>query len=496
MDTTQREPEMRSSGAQPLRAVPGWLRLGTRWLAVMAAALGVALLWLLVAMHPTERDIAELALWLVVSGTLSIGAGAGAFWLADAANLRSVRLKFAIPSVLAALVIGLNTLVAAQMMFISVADAQMLIAFLIFGVCIALVLSNSVIESMTRSIRRVALGAQRMASGEYGVRLPETQLQHISEFADLAHGFNQMAQSVEEAFRTRDAAEANRRQVIAAISHDVRTPLTVMRAMLEAIDDGVVTDTEIVHRYHSAIRAELRHLSAMIDDLFEVSRIEAGAVRLEFAPLNIADIISDLLAATHEQADRAGVRLSGQVSPGVPALNADARQIYRILTNLVQNALRYTPADGTILVDARRAGARVQVDVIDTGAGIAAHDLPHVFEPAYRGEISRQRLIDAVGSDHAPGGTGLGLAIARGLVGAHGGTITAISPLPADLCHQHALSAAQSAAQSGTLVRIMLPVEAERVMKAEQPFQQTLAQPHSGEAGQPQGIAPTDAMAG
>ena len=455
METSQREPEFVAHGLHLPRGkgLPGWLGLGLRWLGIMGVALGLATLWLVLIMRPTTSDLAQMIWWLIVSGTSSIIIGAAAFWLVDAAHLGSVRLKFAIPSLLAGLVIALNTLLAAHMMFISDADAQMLIAFLIFGECVALALSSSLVASITQTIRRVAQGARHLATGEYSVRLAEKDLSGITEFEQLAHGFNQMAASVQEAFANRDAAEANRRQVVAAISHDVRTPLTIMRAMVEAIDDGIVTDPEIIHRYHSAIRAEMRHLSTLIDDLFEVSRIEAGALQLNRDRLNIEDIISDILEVSHEQAERHHIRISGEVTPNLPAIWADARQLYRVVTNLVQNALRHTPAGGAILLQVWREKSSLMVQVIDTGEGIESNDLPHIFELAYRGETSRKRPSDALDDGHEQGGTGLGLAIARGLVEAHGGIIQAISPLPSDLRAQTTPSDLP-----GTVVRFTLPI--------------------------------------
>jgi signal transduction histidine kinase len=436
--------------AQSPKTPPQWLRLGAHWLIIMGMALGVALLWMVIDLHAPANHLAQLALWLGISGTGSLAIGAVAFGLVDVAHIGSARLKFAIPSVLAAFVVGLNTLVAARMMFISVADAQMLIAFLIFGVCVALVMSSSVVATLAQALRHVTQGAQRLAEGEYSVRLDETG-GSIAECDQLAQSFNHMATNVQLAFAQRDAAEANRRQVIAAISHDVRTPLTVMRAMLEAIDDGVVTEPEIIHRYHRAIRGEIQHLNLLVDDLFEVSRIEAGAVQLHRDPLNIADLVSDLLAASHEQAERHQIALSGYVAPDVPVVWADARQMYRVLTNLVQNSLRHTAAGGQIVLSVTCTAQQVIMRVVDTGEGISATDLPSIFEPAYRGEASRKReRDDAV---LTPGGTGLGLAIARGLVEAHGGAIQAISPLPDDLRPLPDMTS------PGTAVCLTLPLE-------------------------------------
>lgn len=457
MDATQQKPGHLTLARRLLgdRDLPAWLRLGVRWLGIMGAALGIATLWLVIVLRPTRDDLSQMIWWLVVSGVISIAIGALTFWLVDVAHLGSVRLKFALPSLLAGLVIALNILLAAHMMFITNADAQMLIAFLVFGESVALALSSSLVGTMSQAISRIALGARHLAAGEYQTRIKQAHFGGIKEFEQLAQDLNVMAESVQGAFVTRDVAEAQRRQVVAAISHDVRTPLTIMRAMIEAIDDGVVTDPEIVLRYHHAIRAEMQHLSLLIDDLFEVSRIETGAVHLAPDRLNIADIISDILEATHEQAARKQIHLTGKVGENLPTIWADARQIYRIVMNLVQNALQHTPAGGAVALLVTRQGDHVAVQVIDSGEGIAAPDLPHVFELAYRGEASRKR--ENAGSGASLGGTGLGLAIARGLVEAHGGHIQAISPLPPNLSALIQSSSPQTL--PGTLVSFTLPIE-------------------------------------
>jgi signal transduction histidine kinase len=214
--------------------------------------------------------------------------------------------------------------------------------------------------------------------------------------------------------------ETLRRDLIGWVSHDLRTPLASMRVMIEALADGVVDQPEMVRRYLRTIQGDIRNLSALIDDLFELAQIDAGGLRLEVAPHSLRDLISDTLESMRALTKQKGVDLSGNVAQDVDPVVMAPEKISRVLINLIDNAVRHTPAGGSITVEAwREVGTatqqdRVRVDVRDTGEGIPPTDLPYIFERFYRGEKSRSR---------ATGGAGLGLAIARGIVEAHGGQL-------------------------------------------------------------------------
>jgi signal transduction histidine kinase len=241
--------------------------------------------------------------------------------------------------------------------------------------------------------------------------------------------------------------EAARRDLVAAISHDLRTPLASLRVMTDALADGVVDDPATAARYLAAMRGQIGHLSGLIDDLFELARIDAGALALEMERSSIADLVSDTLEAMRPQAGAKGVHLAGSVDPGADPIELAPQKIERVLYNLVGNAIRHTSAGGsvTISVSAQSQIAKpntensklktqnyLLVEVADTGEGIAPEDLPRIFDNFYRGEKSRSR---------ATGGSGLGLAIARGIVEAHGGQIWA-----------------ESQPEQGTRVRFTLPL--------------------------------------
>ena len=194
----------------------------------------------------------------------------------------------------------------------------------------------------------------------------------------------------------------------------MQTPLASIRAILEALGDGVVDDPQAVKRYLQIAQRDVRSLSFLIDDLFQMAQLDAGGLQLDLTPGSLSDLISDTLESFSALAAAQGLTLEGSAEPDVDPVRMDTPRIGRVLNNLVGNALRHTPAGGRVEVRARRNGAQVEVVVADTGEGIRPEDLPHVFERFYRGEKSRSR---------ATGGAGLGLAIARGIIQAHGGEI-------------------------------------------------------------------------
>jgi signal transduction histidine kinase len=257
-------------------------------------------------------------------------------------------------------------------------------------------------------------GTAQLAGGDLGAKVP---IEGHDELAALAADFNLMAQDLAETSAREKEAERARRDLIAAVSHDLRTPLASTRALIEAVADGVVEDPETQARYLASARSELEKLGRLVDDLFELSRIDAGALRLNLEEASLRDLISDTLSGFRHQAERKGVSLVGEVSDGVDPVLANPPRLQRVLYNLVSNALRHTPADGTIVLRAEPGKGMVRVEVSDTGEGIVPEDLSRVFERSFRGERSRTRI-------EAGDGAGLGLAIARGLIEAHGGEMS------------------------------------------------------------------------
>jgi signal transduction histidine kinase len=234
------------------------------------------------------------------------------------------------------------------------------------------------------------------------------------ELAGLSEGLAAAHERLADARERERALEASRRELVAWVSHDLRTPLAGLRAMAEALEDGIVRDYETVSTYHTQMRREADRLTTMIDDLFELSRIHAGALRLSRRLVGLDDLVAEALASTEPLARAKGVRLQGASVRGLPVL-VDADEFGRALRNLVTNAIRHTPSDGMVQVEGQVERGMARVSVADACGGIALDALPRVFDVAFRGETAR-----TPGQD---GGAGLGLSIARGIVEAHAGQI-------------------------------------------------------------------------
>jgi signal transduction histidine kinase len=212
--------------------------------------------------------------------------------------------------------------------------------------------------------------------------------------------------------------EASRRELVAWVSHDLRTPLAGLRAMAEALEDRVVTDPETVADYHRRIRVETDRMASLVDDLFELSRINAGALRLSLATVSLGDVVSDAVASAAPVAAAHGVRLVA-AEQGWPTVLGSEPELSRVVANLLRNAIRHTPSDGTITLTGGRDGDGGWLAVTDGCGGIPETDLPRVFDVAFRGHTARTPAADP----HDTAGGGLGLAIVRGLVEAHRGEV-------------------------------------------------------------------------
>ncbi len=213
--------------------------------------------------------------------------------------------------------------------------------------------------------------------------------------------------------------DASRRELVAWVSHDLRTPLSGIRAMSEALQDGVVNDPDEVMTYAGRIAAETDRLSRMVDDLFELSKITAGAIRLTFAPLPLEDVVSQAVDAVTVTARRRGIALQVDPPSNWPTIDGSAPEIDRVLRNLLINAVRHTPDGNTVVISASVSSGVAQVSVQDECGGIPEQDLPRVFDVAFRGIAARTPGGDA----DLRTGAGLGLAIVRGLVELHRGTV-------------------------------------------------------------------------
>ncbi|NJK82135.1 MAG: HAMP domain-containing histidine kinase [Chloroflexaceae bacterium] len=259
---------------------------------------------------------------------------------------------------------------------------------------------------LNRPLATIANAAQEMAAGRLDVQVPEAR---IKEFNDLALAFNRMSSALAEADR-------QRKQMTADIAHELRTPLSIIKARLEGVQDGIyhADSTQIERLLH-----ETALLERLIEDLRLLALAEAGQLPLYTEPTAPRDLLENVAAAFAEQAAAQGVRLCVEAPADLPAVLVDPQRLTQVLANLVSNALRHTPEGGSVTLAGSATLQGVLLAVHDTGRGIAPDDLPHIFDRFWKADRARRRS----------GGTGLGLAIARQIVLAHRGEITARSTL-------------------------------------------------------------------
>jgi signal transduction histidine kinase len=334
------------------------------WVALVAAGVGLAAALLLQLLPTVRLQLAGLAL---VAGAVPLGAvilgGLVMFRMNEDLHVLEVAAAAASTAVVAALVLG---------------------------------------QRIARRIRALESAAESLAGGELSTRAPAAGPR---ELARLGESFNEMAAGVEQLF---DA----RRQLVAWASHDLRTPLASIQAMIEAIEDGLAEPAD----YMPALREQTRVLGGLIDDLFELAAIDAGALTLELHETRLSDVAEPCVRGLQAEAHARDVRLELELDAALPHVRCAPDQVQRVLLNLLTNALRHTPSDGSVVVAARTSGQELEVSVEDTGSGLEPGSEQRMFDRFWRADAARTR---------AGGGAGLGLAIARGLVEAQGGRIWA-----------------------------------------------------------------------
>src|SRR5512138_1532986 len=392
-----------------LARVPMLARLAIGILLILA----ISLAFFKLLMAPPFKQLGLMALFLGFTAVASALVGYGAYrfgWVNLSPTLRWTLLGgYALASILT----FFNVWFSAKLMFASEHDLLLAIVLLVFAGGIATILGYFLSSTVTERIHLLKEAAEKLAGGDLQTRVP---VNGHDEIAALSESFNQMVAQLQAADQKQRELEEMRRDLIAWASHDLQTPLTSMRAVLEALSDGVVDEPEMVKRYLQTAQRDVMSLSALMDDLFQMSQLDAGGFPLERAPASLSDLVSDTLESFSELAKQQDITLEGFVETDVDPVLMDTQAIGRVLNNLISNALRHTPAQGRVSVWVRRTGHGVEVTISDTGEGIRASDLPHIFERFYRGDAARSR-------SRGNGGAGLGLAIARGIVQAHGGTI-------------------------------------------------------------------------
>jgi len=358
------------------------------------------------------RDVALLVAVSAASSVVVTGLGLALLKWARRRPLRDAALIVALTPVLTVVI---ASAAATLSMFLSRRQFGVLIATVVFAGIGGIVTSMVLARTLMRGSDALRAAAKAITRGEPYVGpigTPSAELEALAHELALAHA------SLDEARRHERAIEDSRRELIAWVSHDLRTPLAGIRAMAEALEDDVVSTDEDRSLYHRRIRVEVDRLAQMVDDLFELSRIHAGALQLSLREMELTDVVREAIATASPVATAKGITLrSAGLDADGPLVDVDPYALTRVVGNLLGNAIRHTPHDGTVAVAADYDDDFEYVSVSDECGGIADDDIDRVFDVAFRGTQARTPAPD--------GGAGLGLAIARGIVDAHKGRIGA-----------------------------------------------------------------------
>ena len=324
----------------------------------------------------------------------------------------SLRARFATVAAVGTVVGLANLFVLARMMFVSKHDAALVGVLLAYSIGAGVGSALALARSSSKAVARLASTARALGAGDPRARVG--RLGAGRELDQLARTLDEMADRLEQAQSRERRVEDTRRNLITAVSHDLRTPLASLRAMIEAIDEGVVTDRPSLLRYVSEMRRSVGQLVEMVEDLFELAQLDSGAIETETAQVRLEEVVTSALAAVELRAEQKGLTLVSELDGA-----EDARcspRMARALQNLLVNAVRHTPSEGMVRVGARRVPSGLEVAVEDSGEGIPAEALEHVFDPFFRVDPAR-----------SGGGAGLGLALAKRIVESLGGRIQASS---------------------------------------------------------------------
>jgi len=375
---------------------------------VTAAALPIA------AESMAPVNLVSVVAWVAVAVVATAFVGLGVLRLLAR---RSIGLHVGLVAAVC-VITAMITIAEISVIMLSPADRAVMLELMGVSGIASLVASYFVGRAVGRASGALLASVRQV--GDSGIYTPP-EVPLPAELEGLSRGLAEAHERLGQARAREQAFEASRRELVAWVSHDLRTPLAGLRAMAEALEDRVVVDPREVDHYHSQIRIETERLAAMIDDLFELSKIHAGALRLSRRVVGLEDLIADVVASAAPVARAKRVRLTGSAVRGMPVL-IDSAEFGRAVRNLVINAIRHTPPDGTIEILGELHSGVACVSVSDECGGIPLDDLPRVFDVAFRGESAR--------TPDPSGGAGLGLSIARGIVEAHSGDISVLNTGP------------------------------------------------------------------
>ena len=354
---------------------------------------------------------------LTLAITLSVG---GAALLLLVALRRSSLVVQVLVLVSAALLSVVFSMVGASwLMYISQHDLTVAVNVAVISSFVSLALAAALGAVVVRNARALSQAARRIGAGE---RVDAVGPQSGAELTALANELVATSAKLAESRDREQRIEESRRELVAWIAHDLRTPLAGIMSMAEALEDDLASDPQ---RYHRQMREQVARLSAMVDDLFELSKIDSGALRLRLEEISLYDVISDTVADLRPLSQGRTIRIEADLGREV-SVRADPRELSRAISNLLLNAIQHTPPGSPVTVAASVVDGRASIAVIDAGGGIDEDDLTRVFDPGWRGESARTPLPSAQASMHPSrsSGSGLGLAIVRGIAAAHHGEVT------------------------------------------------------------------------
>jgi signal transduction histidine kinase len=311
----------------------------------------------------------------------------------------------AVAPVLVALVI------VSALMVLSDHGAVLVAAIVIAAGVVAAAGAKLVANGILHDVETVRDGLRAVGRGERRVTI-ETSAG--DELAELAQAANAMIAELRAEETARDQSDRARRDLVAAVSHDLRTPITSLRLLAEAVGDDIVVDPETRRGYLTRMRTHIGAVSALIDDLFELSRLEAGDISWSLERVPLHELVQETVEAMRVQAEAKGVAVVARVPDELAPARANPEKLQRVLFNLIQNAIRHTPADGSVVVRAEPVASGIEVEIADSGDGIAPEERERVFTAFYRAGVDSSRTGE---------GAGLGLAVSRAIVEAHGGRI-------------------------------------------------------------------------
>jgi signal transduction histidine kinase len=365
------------------------------------------------AMGMGGHELTHIALALVPVAIVTVVAGLLAARLLSRSSLRQ---RFVAVALVAAAVAMANVAVLSMWMFVSDHDATLVSVLLFYAVGTGVAAALAVARDSSGALDRLRTTADRLADGDLDARAG--RLDAGPEIDAVGLALDQMAARLQVALVNERAAERTRRNLVTTVSHDLRTPLASLLAMVEALDEGMVVAPTEVRRYATEMRRSTTQLVTLVDDLFELSQLDAGAIASETRRARLVDVVTNAVDAVGAEAARKHLSVAADLGGADDTLCSP--RLTRVLQNLLSNAVRHTPADGSVRVTAEQTDGRLALVVEDTGEGIRPDDLPRVFEPFFRADRARS----------GPG-SGLGLALAKRIVEALDGSIRAESSIEA-----------------------------------------------------------------